>query len=218
MADLRFDLKTLLTPLDQAVFTVMDTETTGLDPATSRLLEVTAIKYRNGQAIGKYTTLVNPGVSIPPGHISGITDQMVKGAPDLKTALRGLVDFVGPSPLMMGHYIHFDLEHIRHRLEEAGMDQYQDRFRSDRALCTKTLAQIVLPDLKDDVKARSLGPLAKCFGIVNRNPHRAESDVETTAQVFRKLLDAMKRTPKTIYGLRHLQGPVITRHDGQPRK
>ncbi len=218
-----FALRARLTPVSRATFTVIDTETTGLDPHTSELLEVTAIQYRNGREIRKFSTLVKPSQPIPERirQLTGITDAMVAEAPAPREALRRLLRFVGRQPLVVGHYVNFDLDFLQHRLEEAGLAPETRRFRLSKAVCTKTLGQVVLPELNLHRISGSLVALGEYLGIVNPNPHRAESDVQTTAGVLFALIDRSRQQGypiRTVHDLLHAQGPPITQYDGLPRR
>ena len=216
-----FNLKSRFTPLDKATFTVIDTETTGLDPATSQLIEITAIQYKNGKEVGKFTSLVNPHTPIPQKiqELTHITDEMVSDAPELKDVLQDFVKFVGKQPIIVGHYVNFDLNQIQHRLDQAGMADEKRRFSLSKAICTKTLGQVVLPELKLHQISGSLVALGKHLGIVNENPHRSESDVRTTGEVLFALnakAQASGAKLRSLHDLMEYQGAPITEYSGQP--
>src|SRR5436305_10599811 len=71
------------TPLHEVTFCVLDLETTGGSPADCAITEIGAIKIRGGEPLGRFETLVNPGVPIPPliTMLTGITEAMVFPAP-----------------------------------------------------------------------------------------------------------------------------------------
>ena len=60
----------------------MDLETTGLNPARDRILEIGAVKIRDGQEAGQFQMLINPRMEIPERirELTGITDEMVRGS------------------------------------------------------------------------------------------------------------------------------------------
>ena len=70
-----------------AEWIVLDTETTGLGPIDDRIIEIAAVKYKNGEAVDSFVTLVNPGVAIPERitKITGMTDKYLKKAPNPAT-------------------------------------------------------------------------------------------------------------------------------------
>ena len=67
------------TPLAEVTFVVLDLETTGASPADCAITEIGAVRYRGGERLGTFQTLVNPGVPIPPmiTVLTGITEAMV---------------------------------------------------------------------------------------------------------------------------------------------
>lgn len=73
-------------------YTVMDTETTGLDPRRDELLELSALRVRDNVTVDSFSTLLRPRRKIPPEitRINGITDDMVMDAPALPSYLEFL--------------------------------------------------------------------------------------------------------------------------------
>jgi DNA polymerase-3 subunit epsilon len=105
------------TPLHQVTFAVVDVETTGGAPPASSLTEVAAARYRGGELLGTFQTLVQPDQRIPPfiSALTGITDAMVLGAPTTGAMLPSLLEFVGGA-VLVGHNIRFDLSFLDHAL------------------------------------------------------------------------------------------------------
>src|ERR1035441_4633804 len=105
------------TPLSEVTFVVLDVETTGGSPATSSLTEVAAARYRGGQMLGTYQTLVRPDERIPPfiTALTGISDEMVVNAPRSGEMLPSCLEFVGGA-VLVGHNIRFDLSFLDHAL------------------------------------------------------------------------------------------------------
>ncbi|MBX2861370.1 MAG: 3'-5' exonuclease [Vampirovibrio sp.] len=181
------DRDALSVPLEEAIFTVMDLETTGLNPKKNAITEICAIKYQNGVELEKLVTFVKPNEEIPPEiqDITGITDEMVQNAPPLVMALSDLGNFVGPNPLVVGHNIGFDIGFIREKLYEAGLASFMTRFEMPDAFCTKVLARKVLPSLP----SYEAIVVATQFGIQNPQAHRAEHDVKMTGATLFKLFE-----------------------------
>ena len=73
----------LSTPLFDVTFCVLDLETTGGSPRDCAITEIGAVKYRGGELLGTFQTLVDPGLPIPPliTILTGITEAMVVEAP-----------------------------------------------------------------------------------------------------------------------------------------
>src|SRR5579859_3560267 len=102
-------LDDLGTPLHDVTFVVVDLETTGGSPATCAITEIGAVKYRGGECLGEFQTLVNPGVPIPPmiTVLTGITEAMVYPAPRIAEVLPMFLEFARDA-VIVGHNIRFD--------------------------------------------------------------------------------------------------------------
>jgi DNA polymerase-3 subunit alpha (Gram-positive type) len=201
-----FDLQRQTT-LEQADFIVLDCESTALDTVRARLTEVSAIKFRNGQEMGRYSTFVNPGMSIPAmaTAVTGIDNAMVAQAPSEREALEKLCDFIGPSPLLVGDFPGYDMDLLPRRLQANGLGRYADRFVLEQAFCTRKLAGQVFPELQD-VTAKAVG---RWLGLPVLPAHRAENDVRNTAAVFFALIGQLQKTDpsmRTVGELKDFQG------------
>ena len=198
----RFDV-----PLKDAVFTVLDCEMTGLSLYGDDLTEVTAIQYRNGQEIGRYSSLAKPSKVIPARieQLTGITNAMVKNAPPPRQVLEELAQFVGPTPLITGDYIGVDTVFINEWLQRYNLTQYADRFDLDKTICTRTLGNKIAPTLTDAQTDRLLA-------TATRPAHRAENDVRNCADFLYALIDVLKASGgklDTARDLKTYQGPSM---------
>src|SRR5690349_10253430 len=112
-------LDDLGTPLSEVTFVVLDLETTGGSPNDCAITEVGAVKLRGGECLGRFETLVNPGVPIPPliTVLTGITEAMVLPAPRIAEVLPPLLEFVGEA-VIVGHNIRFDISFLDAALVE----------------------------------------------------------------------------------------------------
>lgn len=72
-----------------STYTVLDIETTGLDPRYCEIIEISAMKYSSGQNIGTFSTLVKPSEPIDEyiTSLTGITNDMLKSAPDISETM-----------------------------------------------------------------------------------------------------------------------------------
>lgn len=188
--------------LEEAVFTVIDLETTGLNAKRNAITEVTAIQFRNGEEVGKYSTLVKPSELITEESelITGITNDMVKNAPAPVMVLSELASFVGESPIIVGHNVSFDIGFLREKLDQFGLGMFIDRFDLTRALCTKALAVKALPGLPSYEGVM----VATAVGYHNPNPHRAEADVRMSHGILFELLNRLKTDQPKIKTVQHL--------------
>ena len=159
---------------------IFDLETTGLDPESEEIIEISALKIVNGEVAEEFSTLVNPGRPIPDisVEITGITDNMVKDAPAISEALPAFKDFIGDF-VLVGHNIRsFDLLFIqRDAIKYLGgkiANDYVD---------TLLLAQRYLPELE----SKSLGSLASHYGVSYEGAHRALADCRINFEVYKHL-------------------------------
>ena len=183
---------------------VFDVETTGLSPADCRLTEIGAVKLRGLEVVDEFQTFVNPGMPIPAEitKLTGITDEMVKDAPDDKEAVSAFMKFCGNAPLV-AHNAPFDMSFIR-----AASDRHRLKFRAD-SIDTLAVCRALVPNLKN----HKLDTMAEHFGLGDFNHHRAIDDAKMLAMIYCKLI-AESRKGRDIKKLGDLN--LITGSD--PRK
>ena len=104
-------------------YVVFDIETTGLSPNSCRITEIGAIKIENGEICDKFSQLINPGVPIPPNitELTGISDQMVAGMPDISEVLPEFLSFCRDCTVV-AHNASFDCGFIRYNAAEQGLE------------------------------------------------------------------------------------------------
>jgi DNA polymerase III subunit epsilon len=177
-------LDDLGTPLHEITFGCVDLETTGGAPPESRITEIGAVKYRGGERVGTFHTLVNPGVPIPPfiTYLTGIDDFATREAPTVDAVLPSLVEFLRDS-VFVAHNASFDFRFLNHDLARLGYE-----LLLGPPVCTARLARRVLGP--DDVANVRLATLARFFRTVAEPCHRALDDAEACAEVLHGLLDA----------------------------
>jgi DNA polymerase III epsilon subunit family exonuclease len=166
-------------------YIALDLETTGLDAARDAIIEVGAVKYRDGESIDRFSTLINPGRSIPYDItlITGITDRDVIGMPAFGEIAGTLTHFVGSLPVV-GHNVGFDLGFLRGQgllFQNIGLDSWE-------------LASILLPGLP----SYSLGALTRRFGLPHASQHRALDDAQATGLLFTTLCEEAARLPHPV--------------------
>ena len=169
-------------PLSEVTFCIVDLETTGGSPADSRITEIGAVKYRGGERIGVFATLVDPGTPIPRfiTHLTGIDDGTVRDAPPLEWALPGFVEFA-EGCVFVAHNARFDFTFLNASLVRLDYDPLPPP-----PVCTARLARrVVWPDVPNV----RLNTLAQYFRTGARPTHRALPDAEACAEVFHGLLD-----------------------------
>ncbi len=170
------------TPLSEVTFVVVDLETTGGSPADCMITEVGAVKYRGGEQLGTFDTLVNPGVPIPPfiTVLTGITEAMLLPAPPIEEVLPPLLEFIG-NAVIVGHNIRFDVSFLDAALTAHGYPKLDHR-RVDTLGLARRLVRDEVTDLK-------LGTLARHLRVAAEPCHRAYADAAATAEVLHALLE-----------------------------
>lgn len=170
------------TPLAQMTAVVLDTETTGLDVACARVVQISAVRFEAGRVLRDQTfdTLINPGVPIPPRStaVHRITDAAVAEAPRFDAVKPALERFLDGA-VVVGQSIGFDLAVLLREMQRIG-----ERWQPPRFLDTKLLAAALDPE------ARELGldALAARLGVDISDRHQALGDALVTAEVLAQLL------------------------------
>lgn len=168
-------------------YVVFDLETTGLSPMTDAIIEISAVKVKQGKVKDQFSTLVNPNRHIPAAasQINGITDKMVADAPALKVALEQFLSFIG-SEVLVGHNIHsFDMKFLNRAMQEI----YQRDVGNDY-IDTLYMARKCLKELSH----HRLTDLAAYFHISTEGAHRALYDCIMNQKCFEEMGKRMKET------------------------
>ena len=170
------------TPLSDVTFVVVDLETTGTVPGQSRIIEVAAAKFRGGECLGTFSTLVNPGCGLPPFIVAltGITEALVVPAPPIDEVLPSLLEFIGGA-VLVGHNLRFDTSFLDADLIARGRPRLAN-------------APGRHPDpgpspVRDEVPDCRLATLAARFRTTTAPTHRALDDVLATAEVLHALFE-----------------------------
>ncbi len=158
---------------------VIDTETTGLDPARDRIIDIGAVRLGDHlEVIERFTTLVDPGVPIPlfVERLTGIGALDVAVAPGIAEAYAELRAFAGDA-VLVGHNAAFDREHLAAAARRAGLPPLENEWFD-----TLEAALLLFPELD----RHALALMAEALGLESR-AHRALPDAETTAAVLARL-------------------------------
>ena len=160
-----------------------DIETTGLKVTQEAITEIGAVRLRNGEIVETFQTFVDPERRLTPEIIglTGITDEMLRGAPKLKDALTAFLAFAGDAPLA-AHNAEFDISFIR-----AGCRKCSIPFEPTY-IDTLILAQNLLPGsgkYKLDIVAEHLQ-------LPQFNHHRASDDAVPVAQMLTKFFPMLE--------------------------
>ena len=160
-----------------------DIETTGLKVTQEAITEIGAVRLRNGEIVETFQTFVDPERRLTPEIIglTGITDEMLRGAPKLKDALTAFLAFAGDAPLA-AHNAEFDISFIR-----AGCRKCSIPFEPTY-IDTLILAQNLLPGLGK----YKLDIVAEHLQLPQFNHHRASDDAVPVAQMLTKFFPMLE--------------------------
>ncbi|RCW51570.1 MULTISPECIES: PolC-type DNA polymerase III [unclassified Halanaerobium] len=170
--------------IDEVEFIVFDLETTGLNPSQHEIIEIGAVKFKNGEIIDKFNTFVNAKNKIPSKitEITGIKEEMLKAAPSLKEAVNKFLEFADNS-VLVAHNADFDYGFIRSALQNLNIKK--DEFT---VLDTLSLSRALVKDIKN----YKLNTLSDYFAVDLKNHHRALDDALATAEILANLLKLLK--------------------------
>lgn len=171
-------------------YIALDLETTGLSPAEDRILEIGAVKVKDGEITERYETLLNPGIpiSLRIQELTGITDEMAAAGKETRTAVAELVEFCGELPLL-GHNILFDYSFVKKNAVDLGL-----KFEKN-GIDTLKIARILLPD----VEHKSLTALCCHFCISHERAHRAVDDACASMELYRRLNREFPDSPEELF-------------------
>ena len=180
---------------DTAAFIAFDTETTGLDPASGRIVEIGAVKFDRCGVIARYNVLINPEMPMPEeaGKVNGITDAMLKDKPLIAAVFPDFFDFIGTG-VLVAHNAPFDINYVNAELKRSGKPPL-----SNKVVDTRIFAKEVFPGLS----SYALQDLAVQFGITALEAHRAEDDARVCMELFEKILSRfLKNNPELVEKIR----------------
>ena len=179
---MQLGFEALGTPLIDTTFVVLDLETTGLSPDRDRITEIGAVKVRGGEVLGELRTFVHPGGPIPPAitAVTGITDAMVRDAPDVAAVLPTVLRFLGDA-VFVAHNARFDLAFLRAAAAAVGLPPPEPPVIDTARLARRLLA--------DEVRNLRLATIAAHLRTRTRPEHRALADARATVDVLHGLLE-----------------------------
>jgi len=162
-------------------FVVFDLETTGAKAPPCRITEIGAYRVKAGVLVDEFHTLIDPEMPIPPfiRSLTGISDEMVRGAPKFHEIADSFLDFIGDS-VLVAHNARFDLSFLNHEIGRV----YEDYRVANPSLCTVLLSRKLLPHIEN----HKLKTVANYYSIDLINHHRANEDAQATAKIFVNLL------------------------------
>ncbi|RTE10421.1 ATP-dependent DNA helicase DinG [Paenibacillus whitsoniae] len=183
-------------------FAVLDFETTG-SQSSDEIIQVGLVIIDEFEITQRYTSLVNPGTSIPSSitTLTGITDEMVADAPKLEQVMADMFPLLFDC-VLVAHHAAFDFAFLQRALTKTGYPAF-----SGRVLDTIDMLRILFPS----INSLQLGMVASLFGIDHERPHQADSDAEATAELWIICLQRMLSMPLlTVQRIAHIFEDVGT--------
>lgn len=161
--------------LNTSDYLVLDTETTGLDPADDKIVQIAIVTVKNGEPVNTFTSFVNPKRHMPEeaSKINHITDADLVGAPSEKKIAGTVLSMIDGQTVVV-HNAKFDLEFIDRWAVDAKLSV------SVNCIDTIPMAKKAFPGLS----GYSLQKLNKVLKIKSIDSHRADADALATQQVF----------------------------------
>jgi DNA polymerase III subunit epsilon len=167
------------------MFAIVDIETCGgkFNYPNGRIIDICIVIHDGLSVVDKFSTLIDPECYISSFYtsISGITNQMVTGAPTFAQVARQILDFT-EGRIFVAHNVNFDYNFIAGEFLNIGYEFTRKK------LCTVQMSRKLMPGYP----SYSLGKLCANIGITIHNRHRAEGDAMATVELFDRLLKLRK--------------------------
>ncbi len=163
-------------------FCVFDIETTGLSAKDCKITEIGAVLYRGGEILDTFESFVNPHEALTEqiSNLTGITDDMLKDAPDIEEVLPKFLEFAKDS-IFVAHNATFDISFISKACEDLSIP-FKPTY-----IDTVSVSRYTNPDLKK----HTLDSVGKYFGLGDFNHHRAYEDAHMLGLIFGKLVEKL---------------------------
>ncbi len=172
-------------------YVAFDLETTGLNSRTDQIIEIGAVIMKNGEEVDRFQTFVDPGRRLDSRiiELTGITDDMLKGAPKIEEVLPKFIAFAGDR-VLVAHNADFDTSFVRAQCERMGISY---TFTSADTL---VLAQNLMPQLGK----HKLDIVANALSLPEFNHHRAADDAVICGLVMERFVQMLQEKGVERYG------------------
>jgi DNA polymerase III epsilon subunit family exonuclease len=171
--------------LNEIDFVVVDVEAISGRAIPTRVIEIGACRVRNGEIRAEFEALLNPKLPLPRfiSALTGITDEMLNGAPQFADVVEAWLEFTGDS-VIVAHNSTFDLTLLNQEIARV----FPGCRMCNAELCTVKMARRLAPYLDN----HNLDALAEHFGFEIKQRHRAAGDARATAHILLRLLDELE--------------------------
>ena len=177
-------------------YTTIDTETTGLSPVACDVIEIAAVKVRNGVPVDRFQSLIKPSyLSLDPfiENLTGITSDMLQDAPLKEDVSKPMLEFIGDDPIL-GHNVSFDVAFI---------EQMTDKSLGNVLFDTRRIGLHVFPSSRQTLGATVEECKKAGADFDSGDYHRAMYDAECTLRCYEwmrpKLIEKYGDDPENGY-------------------
>jgi len=160
-------------------YVAFDLETTGLSSREDKIIEIGAVRMKDGRELARFQTFVDPQRVLDKKivELTGITDAMLQGAPSIETVLPQFLEFCGDR-VLVAHNSDFDTGFIRAECQRQGLPY------TFTAVDTLILAQNMMPQLNK----HKLDVVSNALSLPDFNHHRAADDAVTCGMILARFL------------------------------
>ena len=171
-------------------YVCFDLETTGLDPLYNEIIEIGALKVRDGKVAERFMEFIHPQEEISPmiTNLTGITNEMVANASPADTVISDFLEFC-EDDVLIGHNVGFDYSFMKSGASNLGLTF--EKFGID----TFKIAQRTLKSLP----SKSLSSLCEYYQIENKAAHRAYCDALATAKLYQTLAHYFENEDPSLF-------------------
>ena len=164
-------------------YVAFDLETTGLSSKKDKIIEIGAVILKNGREVDRFQTFVDPERHLEPKivELTGITEDMLKGAPKIEEVLPKFLEFCGDR-VLVAHNSDFDTGFIRAECLRQGYEF------TATALDTLILSQNLMPQLNKF----KLDIVSNALSLPDFNHHRAADDAMTCGLIFHRFIEKLE--------------------------
>ena len=171
-------------------YIAFDLETTGLKPQENEIIEIGALKVREGKVVDRFMEFIHPlsPISSAISELTGITNDMVATARSCEQVLPDFLDFC-EDDVLIGHNVMFDYSFTKCSASKCGLPFEKN------GLDTLKIARKV----HKDFPSKSLGALCDYYHIENKSAHRAYHDALATAKLYQTLAHYFEESDPKLF-------------------
>lgn len=166
-------------------YVVFDTETTGFYFGSDQMIEIGAVKIKNGEVIDRFDEFIDPKRPLPAKitELTCITDEMLAGHETEEIVTKRFLEWTGDLP-MVAHNAKFDISFMNAACEKYGLKEF-----NNTVLDTMSMARMLHPEWPN----HKLTTLVRRYKIEwdEDAHHRADYDAEGTAQAYTKMCEEL---------------------------